>query len=337
VSWNLITDDWRLKLLALGLAILMLGAVAFSENPPTTGSVTVQPTYNIAPNPVVLINPPQSITVNYSGLADVIKNVNTHNMVVTVDATHASPGSQVKLNVVARSLLGNQVNVTQPTPIAVNIDTLDGIDLPVTVTAQAAAGWSIDTVNTRAVCPGAQKSNPCTVHFEGPKSWEKGLQAYVVYPTPVNVGTIDSPGYNIQVKNDSGQVDLSAIPTTPAASLDVTTASVHIVAHPGSTSSTVPLLDSPPSHGPPNGYRVTGVTISPVLVTITSSDPAALGKIHNITLPPVDLSKYTSSPPPFQVTIQYPDGVAGSPATATVTYQISPNPNVSRSPSPTPT
>ena len=33
---NLITDDWRLKLLAVGLALLMLGAVAFSQNPPTT-------------------------------------------------------------------------------------------------------------------------------------------------------------------------------------------------------------------------------------------------------------------------------------------------------------
>ena len=332
MSWGLVTDNWRLKLLALGLAILMLGAVAFSENPPTTGSISVQPTYSIAPN-LVLINPPPSITVNYSGLADVIKNVSVHNMVVSVDATHASPGSQVKLNVLARSTLGNQVSVTQPAPIVVNIDTLEGIDLPVTVNAQAAPSWSIDTVNTRAICPGGQVSNPCTVHFEGPKSWEKGLLAYVIYPTPVNVGTIDSPGYNIQLKNDTGQINLGSIVTQPDASLDVGTASVHIVAHPGSTSSTVPLLDSPPSHGPPSGYRVTDVTISPLLVTITSSDPAALGKIHNITLPPVDLSKSTSQAR-FQVNIPYPDGVAGSPATATVTYQISPNPNVSPTASP---
>ncbi len=38
---NLITDDWRLKLLAVGLAVLMLGAVAFAQNPPTTKSFTV--------------------------------------------------------------------------------------------------------------------------------------------------------------------------------------------------------------------------------------------------------------------------------------------------------
>ena len=41
MSWGLITDDWRIKLLALGLAVLMLGAVAFSQNPPTTGNLTV--------------------------------------------------------------------------------------------------------------------------------------------------------------------------------------------------------------------------------------------------------------------------------------------------------
>lgn len=332
MSWGLITDDWRLKLLALGLAILMLGAVAFSENPATTGSVTVQPSYSVAPN-LVLINPPTRITVSYTGLADVIQSMNSSHMVVTVDAAHASPGSGVKLNVVARSLVQG-VTPTQPPPIAVTVDTLAGVDLPVSVSASAATGWSIDTSNTKAICPGSPKPNPCTVHFTGPQSWEKGLQAYVVYPSQVNVGTIDSPGYNIQLKNDTGLVDLTSIVTQPPAGLDVATASVHIVAKPGSTSSTVPLLDSPPSHGPPSGYRITAITITPELVTITSPDPAVIGKVHSITLFPVDLSKSTSDAT-FQVTIPYPDGVSGTVAKATVVYSISPNPAVT-SPSPPP-
>ena len=44
---NLILEDWRLKLLAIGLGVLMLGAVAFSQNPPTTGSLAVQVSYTL--------------------------------------------------------------------------------------------------------------------------------------------------------------------------------------------------------------------------------------------------------------------------------------------------
>ena len=50
MNWGLITDSWRLKLLAVGLAVLMLGAVAFSQNPPTTKSLTVSLNYTVPPN-----------------------------------------------------------------------------------------------------------------------------------------------------------------------------------------------------------------------------------------------------------------------------------------------
>jgi len=49
MSW--ITEDWRLKLLALGLAVVMLGAVAFSQNPPTIKTLSVPLNYRLPPNP----------------------------------------------------------------------------------------------------------------------------------------------------------------------------------------------------------------------------------------------------------------------------------------------
>jgi len=53
--------------------------------------------------------------------------------------------------------------------------------------------------------------------------------------------------------------------------------------------------------------------------------------VHNITLPPVDLTGRTSNAT-FQVAIPYPPGVSGSVANAKVTYLISANPNASPSP-----
>jgi hypothetical protein len=330
VSWTLITEDWRVKLLALGLAFVMLGAVALSQNPPTSGTVKVPVTYSVGAN-VVLINPPASVPVTYNGLADVIKNVSASNLVANVDATHVKPGPAVKVSVVAKSTITTGiVNIVQPAPINVKVDARTGVDLPVAVVAQPLPGWSIDSTKTYASCPGAQKPNPCTVHFDGPASWEKGLVAYVTYPNAVGLTKIEAPSYPILLRNDNGVLDLGDIPTTPTSGLDIATASMHIEAVAGSTSVTVPLLAGQWSHGPAPGYRVSDDPVSPNPVVV-SGDPVTLGRIHNIQLPPVDLTGKTSDAT-FQVQITYPPGTSGTVQTATVKYVIVPNPGVSPSP-----
>jgi YbbR domain-containing protein len=319
---NLITDDWRLKLLAVGLAILMLGAVAFSQNPPTTRTLQVGINYTVPPD-LILINPPTKASVTYSGLADVLASVTPDNLVALVDATHASPGPDIKLNVTAKSLI-NGVIVQNPPPIAVNIDAKSAVALPVTVIAHAAPGWVVTKAD--ALCP----ASPCVVHFTGPKTWEVSLRATVVFPDPVNVvGPIERPNQTIQLVTNNGTLDQSCR-TVPCASLDVPAVSIRIEGQTGSTSNTVALVDAPPANPPPAGYRVVGITISPVTVIITG-DAVTLGKIQRITLPAVDLSSKTSNYT-VQATIPYPVGVSGSVATASITYQIAANPNVSPSP-----
>jgi YbbR domain-containing protein len=332
VSWRIVTDDWRLKLLAVALAVLMLGAVAFSQNPPSTGSQTVGLTYaNVPPN-LILINPPSQTTVAYTGVPDVIKQVTKtcSCLTATVDVSHARPGNNVQLNVVATSTLPNsELFVQNPFPIRVTIDQyVQGKDLQVQVSAHAAPGWSI--TKTAAQCP----NTPCVVHFSGPASWLKNMTATVTYPSAVNLGSIDSPNQLVQLTNTNGLVDLTTCRTQPCATLDTLTASIHIEAVAGSNSSTVALLDSPPSHPPANGYRITAVTITPNTVVI-SGDPTAIGKVRSIILPAVDLtgktSDYTTS-----VNIPYENyqGITGTVGTATVKYSISPNPSVSPSPTP---
>lgn len=325
MSWGLITDDWRIKLLALGLAVLMLGAVAFSQNPPTQKDLKVGLNYAVPPN-VIIINPPGQVDVTYQGLADVIAKVNSGNLFASVDATHALPGSAVRLNVVAHST-DLRVQVLQPPPIVVQIDTMQIRELPVQVNARASPGWSIDPTKTRVTCAGAPNPDPCKVHFNGPVSWENNLKAVV---TLANVaGTMNLLNQSVVLLNGGAGLD-TTIRTVPQVSVDVTSADVHIEAFAGTTSASVPLVDSPPSHPPPQGYRVTAVTITPLLVTI-SGDPAVLARVRNIVLPPMDLSRNTSDAT-FQVQIPYPAGVSSDIQTATVKYSISLNPNVSPSP-----
>ena len=327
MSWGIITDDWRLKLLAVGLAVLMLGAVAFSQNPPTSDSQRVQLGYVNVPSSLILLSPPGTVTVTYSGTADEIQKAkNCSCFTATVDVSHAKPGNNVQLNVVAKSTISD-LNVQNPPPINVAIDQyVQGKELPVQVSAHAASGWSI--TKATASCP----NTPCVVHFSGPASWLKNMSATTTYPGAVNLGSIDSPNQPIQLSNINGLVDLTTCRTEPCAALDTLSASIHIEAVPGSNSSTIVLLDSPPSHPPANGYRVTAVTITPLTVTITG-DPTTIGKYRSITLPAVDLTGKTADYT-TQVSIPYPDGVSGSVAIANVKYSISPNPSVSPSSTP---
>jgi YbbR domain-containing protein len=326
MSWKIVTDDWRLKLLAVALAVLMLGAVAFSQNPPTSDSQTVPLSYaNIPPN-LILLNFPSTTTITYTGVADEITKAKKCScFTATVDVSHAKPGSNVQLNVVAKSTI-TDLNIQNPPPIPVTIDQyVQNKDLQVQVSAHAAAGWSI--TKTAAQCP----NTPCVVHFSGPASWLKNMTATVSYASAVNLGSIDSPNQPILLTNSNGLVDLSTCQhTDPCATLDTLNASIHIEAVPGSNSSTIVLLDSPPSHPPANGYRITAVTITPNTVTITG-DPTTIGRFRSITLPAIDLTSKTSDYS-AQVAIPYPDGVGGSVSTATIKYSISPNPAVSPSP-----
>jgi YbbR domain-containing protein len=328
VSWRFITNEWRLKLLAFALAVLMLGAVAFSQTRPTTKTVTVGLNYTVPPN-IILLNPPSKTTVTVSGLADVVDRADANNVFATADATGARPGAAVKLNVAASSTVHN-LATQNPPPIVVNIDTLQAVALPVQVNLRAAPGWVINSSKTLATCPGATSPNPCKVVFTGPVTWESGLKAVVTVGNPVT-GTGDLLNQAVSLQTPKGSLDQS-VPTAPPIGIEVTSANIHYEAVAGTTSESVPLVDSPPSHPPPSGYRVTAVTISPLLVTVTG-DPAVLLRLTNVALPPVDLSTSTSDAT-FQVAIPYPNGVSGSVANATVKYAISKNPNVSPTPSP---
>jgi YbbR domain-containing protein len=324
MSW--ITDDWRLKLLALLLAILMLGAVAFSQNPPTTGTVTVGLSYDTASN-IVILNPPAQTRVTFSGLADVIGAVTTANVTAKVDATHASPGTGVKLNIQTTTSVAG-ITVQNPPPIVVNIDARATIALTVGVLAHAASDYHI--VSASSTCAGV---TPCVVHFDGPASWElpTGLQAEIVYTPAVAFTDIQQPSQPILLQTNTGPFNKSRV-TQPSWTLDVSTADIHIVATPGVSSNSVVLVDSPPSNGPPPGYHVTGVAVSPITVVI-AGDPAVLARNPRIYLPAVDLSIYTSTVT-IKVNIPYPNGVTpvNGVVIASITYTIVRNPSVAPSP-----
>lgn len=321
-SWlSLITDEWRLKLLALAMAIVLLGAVGFSQYQPTQKTISVQLSYTVRDG-FILINPPTKTTVSVSGLSDVLSGVDASNTFATVDATKVEAGPAVKVNVRAATTVAN-AKVQQPAPILVNVDNRAVKEVAVQVGYRAAPGWSVK--KAVATCPGSPTPDPCKVHFDGPASWETNLTASAALPPVVNVTTIDWPNQPIQLGNATGSLGLGAIHTVPDASVDVTSANLHVEALAGATFSTVPLVVANPSHAPPPGYRITGVLVNPLTVIITGN-PGAVANNPTIKLPAVDLSASTTTVT-IKINIIYPSGITSDTTTATVTYTITKNPN----------
>jgi YbbR domain-containing protein len=326
VSW--ITESWRLKLLALGLSVLMLGAVAFAQNPPTSKTLTVPIVYQgTIPSSLVLINPPTKTSARVTGLADTLTTVSASNVTASFDLSKATAGPSVKVNLIVKpTILG--VTVENPiVPTILHIDRLVSIKLTVVArTPRVTPGWQVTKSVTS--CAGV---SPCIVTFTGPQSWEAdpqsgktNLTAYSDFPSLVENGSQDVGNIPIVLVQNGSNLDLTTF-TVPQISLDVTSVTLHIEAKTGTSSRQVVLIDSLPSHYPPTGYRLTSVTINPITVVI-SGPPDVLGKITTLSLPALDLSGHTSDVI-FRVTIPYPNGVTGSVLVARVTCSISANPS----------
>ena len=323
MSWNLITNEWRLKLLALGLAVLMLAAVAFSQNPPTTKDLTVSIAYNIPRDSnIIVVNPPTTAKVKVTGLADAIGLVNNNSVAATFDLSKASPGTNVHANLLLHPVVSGVQVVNPVVPYTLNIDQMATVKLPVEVrVTRQTQGWQVD--QQEAHCP----VTPCQVSFTGPASWEANLKAVAFFTLPIENNRYNVPTQPVVLERNGLAIDISHANTEPAVSLDPLTVEIVIVAHATTVTRQMVLIDAQPVHGPASGYRVTNVTISPTTVVITGP-PDVLARISSttITLPAIDLSGKTSDYR-AQVAIPYPDGTSGSVATASVTYSISQNPN----------
>jgi YbbR domain-containing protein len=323
---SLITEDWRLKLLAVGLAVLMLGAVAFSQNPPKQVVLKdVNIGYTVSSD-IIVIDPPTKTNVTVTGLADALTTVNSRNVAASFDLSKVAPGQNVHVNLNVRSLLPGTVKVENPVvPYVLNIDKLVIKDLPVQVRPpRISQGWSLTKIE--ADCP-PPTPTPCVTTFTGPATWADGLTAKVDLPEVVAQNSRDYPSVQVQLIQANGQpLDLTK-QTQPLVKYDPSSVTIHYEAKPGTTLRQVVLVDAPPTQRPPPGYRITNVTVDPVTVVI-SGPPEILARITTVTLPAVDLSNATSTKT-FQVGITYPDPTIVGPLVAKVTYTIAPNPSAS--------
>jgi hypothetical protein len=173
------------------------------------------------------------------------------------------------------------------------------------------------------------------VNFDGPLSWETKLNAFADFTGPVQNDSTDAPNISVTLEQQGIPLDVTNfLRTTPNSSLSPAAVEVQITAKTSTTSKQVVLIVAQPSHQPPPGYYLSGISFAPVLVLVTGRADILL-KVTSLTLPAADLSGHTSSFT-VSVAIPYPAGVTGPPGPVRVTYSISPNPAVQATPTPSP-
>ncbi len=317
MSW--ITNEWRLKLGALALSLVLLGAVAFSQV--QTNHLVVPIRYvNLPPNLVVL-TPPNQIDVAVAGPAELFP-LNKTSITVTADLAHISKGTAQPVSFKVRSS-DARIQVTAPPPINLDIDKQQLVQLDVQIRGvSGAAGYAV----TKATAFCGNSAVPCRVAFVGPASFTDGLVAYVTATSPIAADSSDDPNQPVRFEQKGHAIDLSKVDTLPQITIDPSTVTIHVEAKRGTLSRQVVLIDAQPTRPPPPGYRVTRIVVDPTSVVITGLSDAIIKAGDTITLDAVDLGNSTGEVT-FKVNIAYPEGTTGSVKTAKITYSISPNPN----------
>jgi YbbR domain-containing protein len=316
VRW--IVANWRLKLLSLLLAIGLLGGVAFSENPPVFGSVPVKVNYNLPlPTDVVVVNPPTFVQVPVAGFrSDVVRYEQT-TAGVTVDLSHAKPGSNQVYFAVPRTDIQGLTFRQSAIRVVLDIEPLVPRQLDIEVrTTNKAPGIAVVPDQTFATCGNA--NDQCQVSVTGPASVLAKLKAYVQYDVPITTAsTGSSPNQQVEFEEDGHKVDLGKMATIPPILWTPDVVTVQVTTQGGTQTKSVPV-SAHVAGTQPCGYQISGVDVSPSQVTI--SGPAeAVSKIQFVNLDPVPLTGLNPAGQRFTRTVAPAPGVSADPQQVTVT------------------
>ena len=317
--------NWKLKLLAIGLALALLLTVAFSENPPTVRMVRVGLTYVNVPAQYVVLNPPTSVDVRVVGLASNVHQFSQHQVGASVDLAGAREGPNQTLTAHVTSSTDG-VSVEQPDqPIVLDLEQMSEATLPIQVrvpNVNSAAGLSVVQDQTYATC--GSDTVRCQVTVHAPANLLPGLQAYINYDFPIqSAGLERAPSLPIRFERNGKPLDLAQMNVVPNhISIDPSTATARVETQGGVLTKTVGVTVQATGQLA-CGYDIDSVTISPNAVATISGPTGTVAKVQSLTVANVDVTGIFSDQT-YVRQIQVPSGVQlVDPSNQTVTVTVS--------------
>ena len=286
--------NWPLKLGAILLATVLYSGLVLGQNVRTwTGSV-----------PVDAIRPPVGATllnslepvheIRYRAPLDVgVLSPDSFRATVDlsrVEARAGGPSVTVAITVIA---LDQRVQIVdyQPREVQVQLDPVTSSDVPVTVT--------LGTVPD-GLTIGPPQVDPSTVTVRGASSRVDAVTAVVARVS------IDASALNVDRTVDLVAVDANGN-SVPNIELDPQRVRVRIAVARQLATRTLPVVPSL-SGAPADGYRITSVSVDPLVVTV-SGEEATVSHLDNAPTSVIDITGRTSDLE-AEVDLALPDGVA---------------------------
>jgi hypothetical protein len=320
--------NFRLKLLATGVALVSWVGVVYAGNPPETKtvSVAVPQSPSDIPAKLVLVTPVPNLSLHLGGSKSSLNSFSTSSISVNVSWRSVTRAGVVNVPIsVSNSDPGVQL-IDPPTTVSADLDVLTSTTLPVNINVKAPPPEGYVT--------SSESANPASVVVTGAQQKLAGLQARV------NVD-LSNRKTNVEAEIDVLLYDSHGMQVTnPPWISGVTPAQVQVTIIISSTQTSRASAVVPNRSGnPPNGWQLVAISVNPATVVL-SGPQELLNALDSVSTSTISLNGLTGTVS-RTVNITPPAGVTPDPSSVTVTLTIvqlsSPSPSPSTSPRPTPT
>ncbi len=299
---TLLLGNLRLKLLALGLAAIFWGAVAYTANPTRVETFRLPIEHPTVPAGLVLLSDLPQIPVTVVAPAELFRNFDQSTLHVTADLATVRPGrNRVPIHVDSADPSISRLDY--PDAITLDVDEVGSLNQVVAIERVHGLPDGFHEVSAATV--------PSKVTIEGPKSQLAGAEAWV----NVDLAGQEAPFQQTAtvVVLDSSKKPLSRMTAVPPQVVVEVTVQANNVTETRTVGFTLTGQPAP-------GYEVKGAEVTPLTVTVTGL-PAILAGLAQVLTDPIDITGATSDVT-RAVSLRPPAGVDVSPKTVQVRITI---------------
>ena len=310
VTW--IVNNLRLKLLSAVLAVGLVGAVAFSQNPPVFDTAAVLVQFANLPDDLVVIDPPTTIDVPVAGLRDAVTKYKNTAAGVTINLANAKPGPNQVFAVTPKIDVPGVTVRARVGPIRLTLEPQDTRQMDIEVrTPKASPGIEVIPEKTYATC--GNSNDRCQVSVTAARSILNTLKAYVDYDVTLTTASyLISPNEPVKFDASGHPINLSKdVRSVPPVTFTPPNVTVQVGTRGGTLTRTVGI-----------GVRTTGTQACGYAITRSDVQPSPFVTVTG----PVDqVSRLTTLPID-------PIDIGGLTGTTTVDRRVLTSPQVSADP-----
>jgi YbbR domain-containing protein len=271
--------NWPLKLGAVLLATVLYAGLVLGQNVRTwTGQIPIDAVHPPAGATLLSDLPPITL-VRYRAPLDVgVLSPDSFNATVDLARIQAAPGGAAQTVPVTLVALDQRVQIVdfQPQQVEVRLDEVTSNQLAITV--------DMGTV-PQGISVGTPQTDPSTVTVRGASSRVQSVTAIEARVT------IDASALNIDRTVDLVPVDANGN-QVPNVELDPAIARVRVSVAQQLANRTLPVVAQITGQPAP-GYRITSITVSPLVVTV-SGEEAVVTQLQTAMTEPIDVSGRTT-------------------------------------------